>query len=510
MVMRVSQLADILGALSVSGDPNVEILTVSYDSRMVRPGALFAAVRGMKLDGRRYIQMAIDGGASAILTDAPLEGDPGVPVITVPDARSGMALAAAALHGHPAGAMTMIGITGTNGKTTTSFLLEAILNQAGISTGVIGTVNFRYGGREFPAPNTTPEGPDLQSILAGMRDAGTSHVIMEVSSHALSLSRVAGCGFDIAVFTNLSQDHLDFHEDMETYFQAKKSLFGPLLSGRRLPGGPKAIINRDDTWGRTLAADLGPKVLTFGLEDAADVHPVQMTADRKGLTARLKIPNEEFDIRSGLLGDVNMYNILAATASALALGIGPPLVVAGLAAASSVPGRLERVGGQDDFLALIDYAHTPDALERVLKVARELKPRRLITLFGCGGDRDKTKRPLMGRAVGRLSDLAIVTSDNPRTEPPLAIIEQIISGLTPLNLTRHEPADLNGNFPSGAYTALPDRREAIHLACRLLDRGDLLIVAGKGHEDYQILGRDKIHFDDREEVRKALKMAGKY
>lgn len=506
--MKLNELAEAVKAVSITGDPETEIRSVIYDSRKATPGDIFAAVRGLNADGRKFIPMAIEKGASAVLADAPVEED--VPVIMVEDVREGMALAAAALHGNPCEALTMVGLTGTNGKTTTTFLLESILKAAGKVPGVLGTVNFRCPGKSWPAPNTTPEGPDLQYLLAEIRDAGADHAVMEVSSHAIDLSRVAGCRFDVAVFTNLTQDHLDYHETLEAYFEAKKRLFTEYLNGPRPAGGPRAVINIDDEWGRKLADELGEKAMTVSLSGKADLCALEHSAGRTGVYARVSSPMGKFEISSGLLGDVNIYNMLSATGAALCLGIDPETITRGLKESKGAPGRLERVGGQDDYIVLVDYAHTPDALEQALKVVRKLKPNRLVSVFGCGGDRDRSKRPLMGKAAAGLSDLAIVTSDNPRTEDPLAIIEDIEAGIRELDKNRLEPGAINGSFKPGSYTVIPDRRAAIKLACRLMQAGDMVIVAGKGHEDYQVLGKEKIHFDDREEAGQALTVEGKF
>jgi UDP-N-acetylmuramoyl-L-alanyl-D-glutamate--2,6-diaminopimelate ligase len=343
-----------------------------------------------------------------------------------------------------------------------------------------------------------------------MHKAGVSHVIMEVASHALDLFRVAGIRYDVGLFTNLTQDHLDYHRTFENYFAAKKKLFTEYLTGIHLADGPRALVNTDDEWGRRLVDELGPGVVTYSLGGEADFSIHGLETGRSGFSARLRTPDNEFEIKTPLLGDVNAYNALAAAAAAGILGISAERTAAGLTSAPQTPGRLERVGGREEFLVLVDYAHTPDALARALQVARNLNPRRLISVFGCGGDRDRGKRPLMGEAAGRLSDLAVVTSDNPRTEEPLVIIEDILGGMTGLGLTRFESDGIDAEFEKGSYTVEPDRRTAIRLACRLMAPGDILVVAGKGHEDYQILGRKKIHFDDREEARAALEMEGKF
>lgn len=506
---RLKEIVDQLGAVLEQGHPEVEISGVTCDSRQVKPGDLFAAVRGFRSDGRLFVEQAVASGAAAILTDAPLEKDCGRPVVLVEDVRAGMALAAAEVYGRPADEMVMIGITGTNGKTTTTYLLESILNHFGLKTGVLGTISYRFGDRSQAAPLTTPEGPDLQRMLAEMRDAGAGYVVMEVASHALSLRRVAGCRYDLALFTNLTQDHLDYHGDFEAYYQAKRKLFFEYLDGRHLPGGPRAVVNTDDEWGRRLADELGTTALTYGVEGQPSVRVNRIRSHRGGLDVDLETSLGEIKIESRLIGYVNVYNLTAAAATAVAMGLDPSGISAGLSDVTGVPGRLERVGTKNEFLALVDFAHTPDALTRALKAALELEPKRLITVFGCGGDRDRTKRPLMGRAVGSLSHLSVVTSDNPRTEDPLKIIEDTEEGMKDLGLERLDPNEVTSSFYRQSYVMIPNRREAIRLAVRIMNPGDIVLVAGKGHEDYQILGREKIRFDDREEVKTAMKMEGK-
>ncbi|MBW2092161.1 MAG: UDP-N-acetylmuramoyl-L-alanyl-D-glutamate--2,6-diaminopimelate ligase, partial [Deltaproteobacteria bacterium] len=309
--------------------------------------------------------------------------------------------------------------------------------------------------------------------------------------------------------TNLGQEHLDYHQDLRSYYEAKRRLFYDLLSGEHLNGGPKAVINLDDEWGRKLAEEMRPMAVTFGVESDADLTAREIRNDRLALSAQIMTPSGDFEVHSQLLGKFNLYNFLAASGAALALGISIEDIAVGLEVVSKVPGRLERVGRNDDYLVLIDYAHTAEALIKALESVRDLAPGRLFTVFGCGGDRDKSKRPLMGMAAGRLSDFAIVTSDNPRTEDPMSIIKQIEPGLLGLDLNRWEPRESNGSYPSGSYAVVPDRRKAIRLGVRLMRPGDILLVAGKGHEDYQIIGRDKIHFDDREEAIKVLEAEGK-
>ncbi|MBW2139590.1 MAG: UDP-N-acetylmuramoyl-L-alanyl-D-glutamate--2,6-diaminopimelate ligase [Deltaproteobacteria bacterium] len=507
--MKLKALIKRNGIIDFSGNPETEVTSVAYDSRTVTPGALFVALKGHVSDGRFYVNEAVKAGATAILLESPLNEDPGVPVIMVPDARRGMALAAAELYGHPAEKLVMVGITGTKGKTTTAYLLESILKQAGHAAGIMGTIKVSYAGKERPSVITTPEGADLQKYLNEMVQDGITHTVFEVSSHALTLSRVAGCKFDLGIFTNLGRDHLDYHQDLPSYFEAKRRLFFEYLNGDHLKGGPKAIINLDDEWGRKLVDEMGSRVVTFAVESKADLTAREIKNNRRTLSAQIMTPAGDFEVHSHLLGRFNLYNYLAATGAALELEIGIEQIATGLEAISTIPGRLERVGKNDDYLVLVDYAHTAEALTKALESVRDLTQGRLLTVFGCGGDRDKSKRPLMGQAAGKLSDLAIVTSDNPRTEDSMKIIEEIETGLLGLDLKRWEPGESNGSYPPGTYAVVPDRRKALQLGIRLMRRGDVLLVAGKGHENYQIIGQNKIHFDDREEALMILKTGGK-
>ncbi|MFH1138923.1 MAG: UDP-N-acetylmuramoyl-L-alanyl-D-glutamate--2,6-diaminopimelate ligase [Pseudomonadota bacterium] len=507
--MKIKDLQAALAGATLQGDGDIEITGVEYDSRSTYPGALFAAVRGLAADGRKYIPQALASGAAAVLADAPLDREFDVPVIMVPDVREAMALAAAAVHGRPGKSLTLVGVTGTNGKTTNCYLIEAILTKAGFCTGVIGTVEVRRPGFALAADRTTPEGPDLQKFLADMKRAGVTHVVMEAASHGLVLSRLAGLEFDAAVFTNLTQDHLDFHQDMESYFQAKKILFERLLKPWSPGSPPRAAVNLDDPFGRRLAGELGPAALTYSLAEKADLFAREFHTGRSGVKAVFDFPGGEIEIDSPLIGELNVFNLISAFGAGLALNLRPETIKAGLESAAGVPGRLERIGRRDDALVLVDYAHTPGALTSVLTAVRNLRPHKLITVFGCGGDRDKTKRPLMGKAVGELSDVCIVTSDNPRTEDPLAIIADVEKGLESMGLVRSYPLGTSNSLDSRSFLVFPDRREAIRQGVRMLGPRDILVIAGKGHEDYQVLGREKIHFDDREEARLALAAEGK-
>ncbi len=491
-----------LDSCQVRGDDSLRVSGLAYHSGEVEPDGVFVALQGLKTDGHRYLEAALQRGARVLVSERELAAPPGVTTVRVKDARLALAHLSAAFYGHPSQELTLVGITGTNGKTTTAYLLEAILNAAGQRVGVLGTVNYRVGERRWPAPVTTPESLDLNRLLREMRTAGATHAIMEVSSHALDLRRVDRVSFDVGIFTNLTQDHLDYHRDLETYFAAKSRLFLEILGNG---GGPRglAVINLDDPRGRRLWTQVPGPVLTYGHHFESQVRVIRADFSREGITARLATPWGDVAVSSHLLGPFNLANLLAASAAGLGLGLSPGEVAAGIASLRGVPGRLERFGPPGGPHVLVDYAHTPDALASVLGALKSLNFNRLLTVFGCGGDRDRSKRPLMGLAAAEGSDLVIVTSDNPRTEDPLGIISDIEGGLaeagcSPLSLAAARRGELG-------YLVVPDRREAIRLAVSLAQPGDGVLVAGKGHEDYQIWGTEKIHFDDRQEVREALR-----
>jgi len=487
--MRLGELIKGITVTGVSGGLDTDITSVVYDSRKATPGSLFIAVRGHKADGSAYVAKAVGAGARAVVYEK-YEGDmqAGVTYIETPDARRAMALIAAGFYGNPASSLSLVGITGTNGKTTTSYLIRAVLESTGAGVGLLGTIGYVVGGRNLPAPNTTPESVDLQEYLALMRDSGAKYAVLEVSSHSLSLQRVAGCGFAVRVFTNFTQDHLDFHGDMESYYEAKKGFF--------TEGPGTCVINIDDPRGADLAASANGPVLTYGLENKADVYADSMTLGRDGMEFEIVTSTSRARIKSPLVGRHNAYNILAASAACLALGMGLKEVAGGIGAMKDVPGRFERVEAGQDFTVLVDYAHTEDALERAMTAVREITPGRLITLFGCGGDRDSTKRPKMGRVASRISDIVVLTSDNPRTEDPVSILDEVESGV----------ADEGSKVKGDTYFVVPDRLEAIRLAVGMARPGDAVLIAGKGHEDYQIVGTTKAHFDDREAAREAIKL----
>jgi UDP-N-acetylmuramyl-tripeptide synthetase len=511
--------------LSAHGDwTDVEVAAVQDDSRRVAPGTLFVAIEGLTVDGHDFAAGAEERGAVAVVGSRVLKGL-GVPVVVVEDPARVLALCAARLAGDPASAMTLMGITGTNGKTTTTYLMEAILAEAAHRPGVIGTVAYRYGGRDHKAPFTTPTPIVLQQVLREMRDTSCSHVVIEVSSHALELGRVWGLTFDVAAFTHLTQDHLDLHGSMEAYLQAKLLLFS-----RHLAPGGTAVINldghgADEVW-RTAAARGDLKLLGCSSQGHADAEATLLGARHtmEGMSACLRIGGEEVEISSPLVGAYNADNILMAAACCHeGAGIDLETVARGIAAVRGVPGRLERVTEPSaPFAVLVDYAHTPDALARAMEVLKPLCRGRLLVVFGCGGDRDRSKRPLMGGNVARCADLALVTSDNPRTEDPQAIIDAILAGVRAEGIPELDRLDdgRKGRSPaargSGAtnsaargFIVEPDRRTAIAAAIQTARRGDIVLIAGKGHEDYQILGTERIHFDDREEARKALGSGGR-
>jgi UDP-N-acetylmuramoyl-L-alanyl-D-glutamate--2,6-diaminopimelate ligase len=491
--MRLADLSDALpaGAVRIAGAPGEpEITDIAFDSRLADAGVLFFCIRGASADGHDFAPEVVAAGAAALVVERELEVD--VPQLVVADSRRAMAPIAARFFGDPSAELTMVGITGTNGKTTTAFLARAILESAGIRSGLLGTVRRIVGGRSEEVERTTPEAIDLQRTFRRMLDAGDRACVMEVSSHALTLGRADAIHFDVAAFTNLTQDHLDFHHDMEDYFAAKRLLFAP-PEPAFAPGA--AVVNVDDRYGRRLAADLqggATRLMTFSAAGhLADLtaHGIEFDASGALFTLHGCGPPRRVDI--GLPGLFNVENALAALAAAQAAGVGVERAVAALADAEPVPGRMEPVDAGQTFGVLVDYAHTPDSLENVLRAARRLTRGRLICAFGCGGDRDAAKRPLMGRAGAELADIAIVTSDNPRSEDPDAIIEQILAGI---------PADRRG-----AVEIEPDRRAAIALAMTRAARGDLVVIAGKGHEQGQELaGGRKVPFDDRAVAREEL------
>jgi UDP-N-acetylmuramoyl-L-alanyl-D-glutamate--2,6-diaminopimelate ligase len=494
--MKLSTLIARSGAQGdLAGDPDVALVTC--DSREVVPGAVFFALPGAKQDGHAFAAEAARRGAVAIVAERPVACAP-ARLLLAPSARRAMALAAAELHGRPADALRLAAVTGTNGKTTVAYLVEACAQAAALPIGVLGTVTHRWPGTERPASHTTPESTAIQAILAEMVAAGTRAAVLEVSSHALAQERVAGMRFRAAGFTNLTRDHLDYHGDMEAYFAAKRRLFTEHLA----PGGV-AVVNARDPYGARLADQLGPgpRVWRYGVRSEDALRAIEVEAGLAGISATFLTPAGPLAIRSPLVGAHNLENLLCAAGLALGLGVAPDAVARGLSGSRGAPGRLERIDGRG-LSVFVDYAHTDDALARALEALRALAPRRLLCVFGCGGDRDRGKRPLMGRAAGRASQLAVVTSDNPRTEDPAAIIADVVPGLEEAGRRRiSAEAALRGEE---GYVVEPDRRAAIALAIAAAREGDAVLVAGKGHEDYQLVGAERRPFSDREEARRAL------
>ena len=485
--MTVAALLAAALAHSAASAPAVTCTGVTHDSRIVRPGMVFVALRGRQSDGAVFAAQAVQAGAAAVVAETPSPVAVAVPWIVVPDARVALARLAALFFDRPSHAMTVVGVTGTNGKTTTSYLVRAIFEAAGIRCGLVGTVAYQIGDRVVEATRTTPEAPEVQALLREMVDAGCGACAMEVSSHALALHRVHDIRFAAAVFTNLTRDHLDFHADMEDYFAAKRRLF------QMLPAGAPAIVNVDDPRGQALL-DATPRVVSYGIAREADVTPGSLAYTLAGLHFDVRTPWGPVRIESELVGRPNVYNILAAVAATMAVGVPREAAEAGIRSLSAVPGRFQRVSGsEDDIAVVVDYAHTDDALRNLLETARLMAGRRLITVFGAGGDRDRTKRPLMGMVAARLSDLVVITSDNPRSEDPVRIVEEVERGAHAERRARN----------SEVITEL-DRETAITEAILRAQPGDMVLIAGKGHEVYQEIRGRRLPFDDAAVARKAL------
>ncbi len=496
--MRLNDLLKNLAAQQIIGDPEVEITGLCFDSRQVVGGSLFFALPGSQVDGHSYIPQALTKGAVALVVERLPESLPsGVCCLLVANVRRAMALLAARFYGEPTRDLPVIGVTGTNGKTTITYLLEAILRQAGYQPAVFGTVEYRCGDQVLESSHTTPESVELMRMMAEFRTRGADAFVMEVSSHALEQHRVDGIDFDVAVFTNLTPEHLDYHQNLDNYFASKRRLFSDLLAQGA------GVVNLDDGYGKQLLQE-NDRWLSFGREASAQVRAQRVSSGRDGIVGEFQTPAGRLQIDSALIGDFNISNLLAAVAAAQALGISNAEIEIGLKQASQVPGRLQRIANQRDILALVDYAHTGDALEQVLATLTKLEHQRLITLVGCGGDRDPRKRPVMAEVAVRYSDLAVFTSDNPRTEDPLQILEQLRAGALAAGASEYLPENYSAD--KRGFVVIPDRRAAIEYACRQATGGDLLLVAGKGHEDYQILGTTKIHFDDCEELARALNL----
>jgi UDP-N-acetylmuramoyl-L-alanyl-D-glutamate--2,6-diaminopimelate ligase len=483
--MEIGALLGQISCLQAAPEIRAEIGSLTCDSRRVEPGSLFFAIQGEKADGHEFLRQALERGAAAVVSERPAPADLASRWIQVKAIRRALSEAARAFYGRPDSRLQLIGITGTNGKTTTAYLLESILRSCGVPAGLFGTIEYRLPGRKIAALNTTPESLDLWSYFAELVAAGGKAAVLEISSHALAQERVWGFPFAAAVFTNLTRDHLDYHKNFENYFAAKRRLFEGL--GTAPPG--LAVINLDDEWGRKLLKFSGSKQVTYGIGPNADVRVRQSALNLCGVRATLETPAGPLQIESPLVGKPNLSNILAAVAAGIGLGFAAEKIREGVAALAAVPGRFERIDCGQPFLVVVDYAHTDDALRNVLKTARELARNRVLVVFGCGGERDRTKRPLMGEAAASLSDLAFLTSDNPRGEDPIVIMNDVLVGL---------------QRTGRPYLAEVDREIAIRRALREARQGDVVVLAGKGHETYQILKDRTIPFDDREVARKVL------
>jgi UDP-N-acetylmuramoyl-L-alanyl-D-glutamate--2,6-diaminopimelate ligase len=480
--LRLQDVMNGIENIQILGDSAVNVESLKYDSRRVLEGDMFAAVLGESLDGMNFIEDAARRGATTFLVPEGTEKGPEGTYVTASDVRKALALASRNFFGDPSSKLKVVGITGTNGKTTSSYLVHGILEQAGIDSGLIGTVQYLVGGQVISAARTTPESPDLLGLMDMMVQKGCGACIVEVSSHALALHRVTGVKLEVAVFMNLTRDHLDFHNDMEEYFRAKATLFEAGEVNHK-------VVNRDDPFGMRLIQELGADVLTFGMNEG-DISPeAAVKVEAWGSRCRLKTPWGPVDVSTALPGKFNLYNIMAAVASCGLLGLDTDAIAKGLSSVKRVPGRFENVDMGQPFSAVVDYAHTPDAVQNILENARAITRGRVITVLGCGGDRDASKRPFMGQTAGRLSDILFVTSDNPRSENPELIIDDIMEGL---------------ETPLGAVERITDRRTAIVRAVREAKPGDMVVVAGKGHENYQIIGERVLPFSDVDELARAI------
>lgn len=487
--MRLDLLLKDLPSASVHGRPDIEITSIAAHHDAVTAGGLFFAIRGYRTDGHTFIPQALSQGAAAVVAEQPVEVPSGVTRVQVSDTRLALAFISAAYYGHPSRQVRLIGVTGTNGKGTTAYLIEALLAAAGKRCGVIGTMGARLGERTWPLERTTPEATDFQRLLREMAGARTPYVVAEVASHALALHRVAGAHFAAAVFTNLTQDHLDFHKTLDGYVAAKRRLF------EMVERDGVSVVNADDASGAVMALASRAPVVTYGIDRAAQIRASDLHLGLEGTAYTVRTPQGTLRIRASLRGRFNVYNALAAIGVALAEGVPPEVIPPALEVFRGVPGRFEPVEAAQGFGVVVDYAHTPDGLLNVLRTVRDFVPGRTIVVFGAGGDRDRTKRPEMGAIAAAFSDVAIVTSDNPRTEAPMAIIEDILAGI-------RQPADGSGG--QAQVEVEPDRRKAIHRAIALARTGDFVIIAGKGHEPYQEINGVKYPFDDRVIAKEAL------
>jgi UDP-N-acetylmuramyl-tripeptide synthetase len=485
-----------------ASDPDIR--SIHCRAQDVQPGGLFVAISGLAVDGHEFIDTALDRGAAAVVSEKSTAIKTDAATVRVKNSRAALATLAAQFYGHPSEKLTIIGITGTNGKTTISYLVEQILQAAGLAVGVIGTINYRFNDRVYDNPVTTPESLDLQRILARMKAEGITHVVMEVSSHALDLYRVDACWMDVGVFTNLTQDHLDYHKDMAAYWACKKKLFTEILRSGPKKGHTRAVINCHDPKSEELTRLDALQKITVGPSAENTLWAERIAYDGNGISGRIATPRGSFEFRSELVGGFNRENILCAAGVGIALNLARQHIKNGIESVALIPGRLEAVANTSRRFVYVDYAHTPDALENAISALAAIAREKMICVFGCGGDRDRAKRPQMGEIAGRLCDLAIVTSDNPRSEPPLVIIDQIVAGVRNVCKKQYQPSEILNGFEQKGFVVEPDREQAIRLAIATSRPDDTVLIAGKGHETYQILGDKTIAFDDRQQAAAAL------
>jgi len=470
-----------------SGSLNDEVKGISYDSRKVKPGDLFICIPGLKIDGHQFAAQAIANGATVIVAEKEMDLATGTTLLLVADSRKSLPILASNFYQQPSRNLRVVGVTGTNGKTTITHLIQAILEEAGKKTGILGTLYARIDDLEINLGHTTPESLDIEAFMSSVRAKDGQYVVMEVSSHALNLGRVDQIAFDAAVFSNLTQDHLDYHLTMDSYKESKLELFRSVAEGE----DKFAVINADDPYAQDFIAVSGGKQITYGINQPADVRAINLESNLKGSRFTVVTAQEEFEVNMKLIGLFSVYNALAAISFAIKEGLDTAQIKAALEKLEGVAGRFEQVDCGQDFTVVVDYAHTPDGLENILKTGRQIVENRMIAVFGCGGDRDKTKRPQMGKIAAQYSDFCIVTSDNPRSEEPEAIIDDILPGLNAVE--------------NSHYAKIVDRRDAIEHAIRLARKGDLVIIAGKGHENYQLIKDQVLDFDDRQVAREILK-----
>lgn len=489
--MKLTELIKEIEIIDSGGNLDKDIRGITYSSRQAGPGLLFAAIRGLKTDGHLFINEALEKGAEAVVIEDPQACSDSCTWVLVPNSRQALADLSSVVYGRPSSRLNVIGVTGTNGKTTTTNLITAILEKAGRNPGLIGTIHNRIGHEILPVHHTTPEAPDLQQVMALFLRKGADYAVMEVSSHALELDRVRGTEFDVAVFTNLTQDHLDFHHSMEKYLAAKALLFQGLGRSAYKKRRKFAILNADDPSCQQLAQLTRASIITYGIKNEADLRAENIAVTARGVSYTLKYTHKEIPVKLKMTGMFNVYNTLAATAVGLVEGIDPEIIIQALENTAGIPGRFEKVEAGQEFTVIVDYSHTPDSLKNCLQTARQFVEGRIITVFGCGGDRDRGKRPLMGEIAARFSDYCVVTSDNPRSEDPLAIIEDILPGVCRV-------------AQANSFEVVPDRKKAVYKAIEIAQTKDAVIIAGKGHENYQIIGDKVISFDDREVAREAI------